>query len=863
MFGRKRVAQPAFPPLPPSRFHRPFLVQEFVAAVDPSASRWAYVYRHFHEHDVSLFADPSLEATTFSASPPSHLKQLTFVLERVGGVPIRRHPSPRPDGSCVGASHEEGDGAVTFGGFQAVRVRLTQGWPQLLSRDDLDPGDLSLSRQQIVLTYTGEQLYVMRTSLNDVRLFKPTGGAEGVVIERYQQQTMSPQDTLEMGQKGLLCRMRDVTVATVPSPSQVVIPKGDALERLRGAREGRCPAMGASHSPPSPHPMKMNRTPSPRTQTRVDRRALGEQSLNSGVLLRREEQGHEQERNQLGKLAVEGGDHLQVREDALRFACEGLEETQRRLHDVHLQQLEAQCRLDSVQQQLTQLLQREQEELHELMRERPFNFDARRNAWGQLTQQVHEKMQQAQAQQMLLLEYQQQTQHLVKQMHRLQAERRLHQVTSSRGQTKNHQDDVTKSPADVMRAPGPPTLGRSTDLSHITPRMAPQDPAMASMQPPPVSAVSSASPWPPSIGVFSPPPPLSSARPDGRRRCGVCITCVDFPNRPCFTRAEKFRVAKEKRASEEAAKSARAERRESQSQGAAEGLDDEEEAVEHDADEDAVELAAVAAAKADLTLAKGDAAMQFNGQKHYMDTVTALEVREWQMQVVHQTRLIKQRIYGGVRCFEPGALSDATTASNEEDNAAVSAVIKDQEKGSETRKRVLMLTPSPVSSPLSSPKCSPVLDTLASTPSSSEGDLATPPGLKLALNRTPADDQNIDITTTNVENGIRELLAGPKALEEVFSTSESAPPRKKEPFLVRPKPVESVTKVLAANVLAAWAMARKEQENAHPDHATDALILLGRDLVVRLDEERGEDDGDSDRVHSLGTATAPIEIDSD
>lgn len=58
------------------------------------------------------------------------------------------------------------------------------------------------------------------------------------------------------------------------------------------------------------------------------------------------------------------------------------------------------------------------------------------------------------------------------------------------------------------------------------------------------------------------------------------------------------------------------------------------------------ELAAVAAATAELAAARGDEALIFRGQKHYEDTVTSLEVREWQLEAVHQMRLLKQRLLG-------------------------------------------------------------------------------------------------------------------------------------------------------------------------------------------------------------------------
>lgn len=130
-----------------------------MAAADPVKSRWVYRYQHFNNIGVAV----PLGVPSLVAPHPPTLRQLSFVLERAPD-PLIRTP-PRLQHASVAVVRSDTGTEVTGGGGGEVRVRLTEGWPQLLGREALNPEALSISRQHIVLAYTGEHLYVLRWGL--------------------------------------------------------------------------------------------------------------------------------------------------------------------------------------------------------------------------------------------------------------------------------------------------------------------------------------------------------------------------------------------------------------------------------------------------------------------------------------------------------------------------------------------------------------------------------------------------------------------------------------------------------------------------------------------------------------------------
>ena len=154
-----------------------------------------------------------------------------------------------------------------------------------------------------------------------------------------------------------------------------------------------------------------------------------------------------------------------------------------------------------------------------------------------------------------------------------------------------------------------------------------------------------------------PPQPQQQSRPqnnkDGRRRCGTCDACTDTSRRrPCIVLSERM-----KKAMAATTRASNQHRRESRSVRGSADEDDEEEAMEHEVEENTLELDAVAAATAELTAAGGAAALS-RVSVHFEDTVTAMEAREMQLEVVAQMRLLKQRLLGGPRRLLPPATVD-------------------------------------------------------------------------------------------------------------------------------------------------------------------------------------------------------------
>jgi len=131
---------------------------------------------------------------TFASDPG--LRQLTFSLER---VPDPLSPPPLlPSGAAAGTATASLHAAASATALAAseypptppsssspeviLHVRLTQGCPMLLGRDELGPGALSISRQHLALVFTGERLYLLRLSTNDMRLHRKGGGGRGGTV---------------------------------------------------------------------------------------------------------------------------------------------------------------------------------------------------------------------------------------------------------------------------------------------------------------------------------------------------------------------------------------------------------------------------------------------------------------------------------------------------------------------------------------------------------------------------------------------------------------------------------------------------------------------------------------------------------
>jgi hypothetical protein len=130
---------------------------------------------------------------TPTCAPVPGLRQLTFSLERVQDPlsPPPLLPSDAAAGTATASLHAAAAAtALTASGYPptppsssspevVVHVRLKQGWPMLLGRDDLCPDALSISRRHIVLAFTGERLYLLRLSMNVMRLHRAGGGGGG------------------------------------------------------------------------------------------------------------------------------------------------------------------------------------------------------------------------------------------------------------------------------------------------------------------------------------------------------------------------------------------------------------------------------------------------------------------------------------------------------------------------------------------------------------------------------------------------------------------------------------------------------------------------------------------------------------
>jgi hypothetical protein len=179
-----------------------------------------YCYQYYTNSGVPLPTPMPLGMASLAALPPHPptLRQLSFNLERVPDPSATPPPSPLPSPTLgAAAADTAGGGAAasgdTAGGAAAgaeyphaaaanapsagslatvaalpaaptpppppppppapVHVRLTQGWPKLLGRDDLNPGALSLSRQHVVMAYTGGAVLQVESSCQCLSIAYP------------------------------------------------------------------------------------------------------------------------------------------------------------------------------------------------------------------------------------------------------------------------------------------------------------------------------------------------------------------------------------------------------------------------------------------------------------------------------------------------------------------------------------------------------------------------------------------------------------------------------------------------------------------------------------------------------------------